>query len=494
MNTEKKSVLKTVFIWIFGFMAITACSFILAERSKCIINSDSLWHFKQGEKIVSDGILKTDTFSMHEGLKMTAHEWLYDVISFGIEKLCGYNGLLFMILLCSVGGFSLCIFSDRKNKYIVGKSIILIAFIFMGFGKSLSVIPDTIAVIFLILQLYLLKSKKMNLKKKMMINLVFVILLANLHGGMMSAYIIQYVVYIFVDIITASYTESFKKDLKGHVLLLTETIIAGLINPYGINIYLYGFHVIGSEASKVTSDWLPFSFNSMGEILIVMFFLLISILGNKRLLEFRKSDLQIYGICTLWFIFTLAHNRFINIFVYVFIMTVSVWSIDFISDKVIRNNPKLTSAALGLCTVVLGIIIFISTTSLISKRNLTVDEIVEDYVSDDIERYIEENESVVFNDQSIAGYLIYKDIPVFIDGRTDLYVKGFNNNDIAIEYQAAYYSPEIMKDICKKYGINTLIVKNNTVLHSIYINSTQWKKQIENTNVTLFSLVEENDN
>lgn len=472
---------------IFQIFTVFVISIILTDRSKCILDSDALWHIKQGERIIKEGVLRTDNFSIHKNLYMTAHEWLYDVLSYLVLKYSGYKGLFIAVIFASVLGFTLCIiYGSKKIKDIIGKTILLSALVLTGFSKKLFAIPDTFAVLFLILQMYFLRSDKLKFKTKLVINFFIVLILANIHGGMMAAYILQLTVLIFVDVIKF-YDDCFKKDFKQHLIILIETVLTGFINPYGLKIYMYGFYVIGSNASKITADWLPFSFNNLLEVIIVVGIIILSIIGNDKLFEFNKADLQSYGICTLWFIFMLTHNRFVNIFLYMFIMLSSGWVLNFIYQKV--QIPKiLEKITIFLSFIVFGGIFIISVFLIEKPKVNSISDITKDYITDEMKDYIKNNNSVVFNSQDIAGYLIYEDIPVFIDGRTDLYVKGFNKTNIASEYEAACYSSEIMDDLVDKYKINTLILNNNSISYEIYNNSTKWKITTKGPKTTLFSL------
>ena len=71
----------------------------------------------------------------------------------------------------------------------------------------------------------------------------------------------------------------------------------------------------------------------------------------------------------------------------------------------------------------------------------------------------------LYNEYDFGSYLIYKDIPVFIDSRSDLYTKSFNNkNDI---FNECMEITENYGRIFKKYNITHILIYKDTNLNQI---------------------------
>lgn len=84
----------------------------------------------------------------------------------------------------------------------------------------------------------------------------------------------------------------------------------------------------------------------------------------------------------------------------------------------------------------------------------------------------------LFNDFNYGSYLLFKDIPVFIDGRADVYDPQFNEleNDSFLDYMQAGSSQATFKNVLEKYQIT----------HAITTADSQFNQYLEsNENYTL---------
>lgn len=91
--------------------------------------------------------------------------------------------------------------------------------------------------------------------------------------------------------------------------------------------------------------------------------------------------------------------------------------------------------------------------------------------------YMEENldmEKVkLYNEYDFGSYLIYRDIPVFIDSRSDLYTKSFNHKtDI---FNECMHITENYGRIFKKYNITHILIYKDTDLNQILAASSNYE-------------------
>ena len=79
----------------------------------------------------------------------------------------------------------------------------------------------------------------------------------------------------------------------------------------------------------------------------------------------------------------------------------------------------------------------------------------------------------LYNEYDFGSYLIYQDIPVFIDSRSDLYTKPFNHqNDI---FDESMNITEKYGRVFKKYGITHILIYKDTNLNQILAVSSNYK-------------------
>src|SRR5258705_9768331 len=85
-------------------IALLSMFFVLAVRQCSLLDPDLWWHIKAGEQIVdTKNIPHTDDFSFTKnGAEWVAHEWLSEVLLYGIYRLTGLVGLVAIFSLLIV--------------------------------------------------------------------------------------------------------------------------------------------------------------------------------------------------------------------------------------------------------------------------------------------------------------------------------------------------------------------------------------------------------
>jgi hypothetical protein len=75
-----------------------------------------------------------------------------------------------------------------------------------------------------------------------------------------------------------------------------------------------------------------------------------------------------------------------------------------------------------------------------------------------------------FNDYMWGGYLIFKDIPVFIDGRSDVY---WRDSDVFQDHRDATRFLKYPMEIFDKYNVDQVIIDNKAPL-DFYLGRVGW--------------------
>lgn len=72
----------------------------------------------------------------------------------------------------------------------------------------------------------------------------------------------------------------------------------------------------------------------------------------------------------------------------------------------------------------------------------------------------------LFNDFNYGSYLLFKDIPVFIDGRADVYDPKFNGktDDVFLDYMKASSLEVWYEEVFRKYDITHIITLTSSKL------------------------------
>jgi len=80
----------------------------------------------------------------------------------------------------------------------------------------------------------------------------------------------------------------------------------------------------------------------------------------------------------------------------------------------------------------------------------------------------------VMNFYDWGGYLIYRRVPVFIDGRSDFYLYADENGTVFrdwVDYTTMKVYPE---EVAKKYGIEAVLLPKGSP-HEMYYEQSGWK-------------------
>ena len=154
-----------------------------------------------------------------------------------------------------------------------------------------------------------------------------------------------------------------------------------------------------------------------------------------------------------------------------------------ILGKILLENKFL------YCILILGIAIFSYSQFLNhSKEDFVMKK---DYPVDAV-RYIKNNLDYqnikLYNGYDYGSYLLFHDIPVFIDARCDLYLKEFNGMDYSIFDKMENISKNYEKDF-EKYEITHILVKKKEMLFLILSKDSHYKMLYNDKYFTLFERV-----
>lgn len=438
---------------------------------------DYWWHIKAGEYIVQNkSIPYNDVFSwfgIQENLHWYSHEWLSEIFIFIFStiKCGGYIFILFFTLL-----LFFLLYILNKNDYINNYLFTSIWIIIGGviFFYVIAPRPHMISFILLVITISILIKYKNNENLKTIWFIPIVSFLwANFHGGSSN---LPYVL-TFIILITGLFEFRVNK-LKGKKLTLTQiktliiiiiaSILAICINPHGFDMIFYPYENMNdSYMLSIISEWRCPDLKNIGdyyifgEIAIIIFAFI-----------FTKEDilLEDFVLNGAFIYLSLKSVRF-SALLYI-ISTFTIFKYVYFKEHLLTLN--LDKIMIRLITLIGGlcVLFYIMVAPTILKEPLA-----KNIPENVIELIKKENPKKLYNDYDFGGYLIYKDIKVFVDGRADLYSR-YNLKD-AINLSALNGSPN---EIINKYKFDLFVIKNDCPL-AYYLN--------DNSNYT--KLIEDND-
>ncbi len=92
----------------------------------------------------------------------------------------------------------------------------------------------------------------------------------------------------------------------------------------------------------------------------------------------------------------------------------------------------------------------------------------------------------IYNSYNTGSYLMFNDIPNFIDSRLDVYCSEFNNTDIFYDYVQLLTSNEHYENIFKKYNFSHILLENSSYFMPYISIDPNYKLLYEDENFSLF--------
>jgi len=486
----ERNIHKERFIKILLFILI----FIMAIRLP--LDSDFWWHIRTGQLSVINNspVLQDLTSFTVFSQPWINHSWLSQVIYFEIFELLGYLGvMIFVAFLATLSIFF--VFLRLKSNVLTNSFVVILCALTVAVVWSPR--PQLISLLFFSILLYVIEEIQFKKNLYVYIWVLFLFLLwGNLHAGFSIGiiYLLGKLCGKFLDILFSDQTEN--KVVKKDILLLIGVIISSslvvLINPNGINIWKVQFNTISIPSlQNLIPEWASPNFHELYQQPFLWIWLL--------LIFFLMRNKSKYSFETIIPLIILGGLGFISRRNYVYF---SIFAIPILGDEINRffdysknhvNWIGKINARLGkanklpdfrftkiinltmvaiLIFVIFGKIIFLGSPVVYQsylEKSYPV-EIVNILNEKDLQNL------KCLNSYTWGGYLSWEipELPIFIDGRTDLY-----GEKIIQDWLVIVNASENWKTELEKYQINCIILEpERPIVNQLKVNS--WKLIYEN--------------
>lgn len=252
-------------------------------------------------------------------------------------------------------------------------------------------------------------------------------------------------------------------------------IFTGLLTPLKDMPYTYTWRIMKGNTTKNVSEHLPLT-------LIDNKPLLISLAGTIALLAFTKvkirmRDLFFISGLTLLALMTRRQVSMLAIFGG-FVLARMITEIFEMYDK--EGLDELLKYMTSISGEILTIILVFSLCYIQYKPRMKEEFINKSSYPVDATEWIKENidtsKMKIFNDYNYGSYMLFKDIPVFIDSRCDLYTpefngeynkktKKFDGQDIFSDFMSVSSIGTYYETKFDEYEITHVITKNNSKIN-----------------------------
>ena len=397
------------------------------------VDPDLWWHLKTGQVILSQGLPRVDIFSFTmAGTPWTTHEWLSEVIMWWLYAHAGgLPALSIVFALIAVLTFGLVYFTCA-GRPALALPLTLLAFWTTRFLWGAR--PQIFNILMLALVLWLMeqvRQKKFSLKALYVLP-VLILLWANLHSGYLMGLAVLGV-YLAGDLLQIFLWKSEegtfgRTGLKCLGIIFPLCILASLVNPSGYRLWLYPFETLGSQMmQRFILEWKApdFHFWNYKPFMISMGLGAVAFMASSR--RRNIAEMIFYGGAMAAGLISRRHIPFFAVVAFPILSRAfldcfqtekarAFWSGSAFSSKL---APGFRIFNLFLVAVCLFFAAFVAQKVLAGND----EKIREKYPVAAIKFLKEKGFSVRhgFNEYVWGGYMLWSDLPVFMDGRVDMY-------------------------------------------------------------------------
>jgi hypothetical protein len=389
-------------------------------------DADTYWHLAAGRWIVSHGsIPRTDPFSHSmPGAPWTAHEWLSEVVMAQLRAAFGWSGLIGMVAVCAALAYALItrFLLDRMQPV---HALGFVALVFFMTKSHMLARPHILTWPLIAWWVSTLLRCVERRESPPLLLAALIVPWANLHGSFVLA--LAFAVAFAVEAITSAADGKRATVAWAWARFIAAASLLSLVTPHGIEGWRFAAHVTTMSALHTIREWQPPRGPAAYPLeLFLGIVVALALAGKLRITLWRI--VLLLGLSHM----ALKHGRYISILGLTApllmargfggsfgtapspgdVSTLDRWFAN-LARPMERLPAALTVVAVGSLIIVMGL----------SRSRAPIAE-----VSPAAALAAARAAGVVgpvWNAYDFGGYLIDQGIPVFIDGRADMYGDDF---------------------------------------------------------------------
>lgn len=279
-------------------------------------DDDVFWHLATGRYIVETGTVpSTDVFGfVTEGQEWMPFEWGWDLITYGLYNIGGYNAISIFRTINFLAVFGILYLVMQRFK--VSFNVSMLVMILMAFGTidRLTPRPHIMSYLFFCILIFIITDYKyfrQNYKVLYFLPLIF-LLWANIHMGIIAG-MFFFGIYVISELILffrKSSSALSKADITRLLLIVVASVLVMLINPNSLQTYIYAYDHTQMKMLETINEWRS-PFNDMFDGSFVTIIYKIFLFGGILILyyAFKKKDLFIGLLVTGFAIYSVRAVR-----------------------------------------------------------------------------------------------------------------------------------------------------------------------------------------
>jgi hypothetical protein len=460
------------------------------------IDPDMWWHLRTGQVVLQQGVPQTDLFSYtvphHEWI---VQQWLTDVLMWQAYRLAGLPGLMLLFAAVITAAFGL-VYSVAAGRPYLASFVTLLAF--LAAALPLGVRPQMVNVFFLALFVHLLEGYKDGRYRRQTLYLLplLTLLWANMHSGFLAgvAFLAVYTTGEALGLLFGPRDERNLAwvDVRLLAILLAAGLAASLINPHGYKLTLFPLYTLGSSAIQQNIlEWRSPDFHSS----YFWFFGLALALGVLSWLWSPRrptwTELLLFGGTAAAGLLSARH---IPLFAVTAVPIIARHLYAVLAgtpwERLLRpaplapppSRPQAATNWMLLFLILFGAAIWVA------DRLATNAQMIERAFPVAAVDFLEESglaQARVYNHYDWGGYLIWRGIPVFVDGRTEVY-----GDDFFLYYLQTFNLSESWRQPLDDFAVEYVLMKRTSPLATLLAVSPDWRDFYRDEVATIYVRVD----
>jgi hypothetical protein len=459
-----------IFVLLVALLLLLYIVFIPGGR--LLVDSDLYWHIATGRKIWQSGSFpQVDEFShTFRGHPWIARDWLGDLSFFGAYSLLGWRG----VVMITGGAIALAyallfLMLARTMRLTVAISVAVVALALSGSHLHVrtQIFGDALIVVWVAA---LVRAVDAKTSPSLML-LPVMTLWANVHGSFVAG--LALTVALAAEAVFESPSRERLLVARRWAVFLVAAVGAACMTPYGARPFLMAYQVIGAnEAKPYLDEWRAVSFQAAPITLFsVLALVFLALLNGVKIRICRLTILLLiaaYMLTALRFIFLF------NIIAPLLLATPLTRQFRFLrlSEQIATQPQFFTTMSqlgrrglyrtYGIIAIIILVIGFRGD-SVKPSRQISPEGAV-DYI------FAHNLHGDIYNFYDFGGYLIFRGLPTFIDGRT----VGFGGGFITENRTIISNRPREFIGYLDKYHISIGLVAPNSIESQEFRASSDW--------------------
>jgi hypothetical protein len=457
---------------------ITIFVLLFALATRIPLDTDTWWHLRSAEHTLTRGMIYADPFShTMDGQPWTNHSWLSQIILLGAWRLAGDTGLAVYTALLATLGMYMVYRMSSGSIYIRALALILGAATAAVFWSPR---PQMMSFFLSTVLLYILYLYKYRATDRLWFIPPLMALWGNLHAGFSIGFILlggTIAGEILGNLFARGSADLIAwRGIRKLIIVGIVSLAALLLNPYGLQMLLVPFQTVSIGAlSAYIQEWQSPNFQGRETwSFVVLLLLTFGAAGASS----RRLNWTDFLLCAGTAFMALLAGRNIALFAVVAtpVLTRHVDAIlserGWVITPLKRVNPRM-----GILNAVLLVLVCVGALAKViwTLTPIQVAEAKADVLPIASTDYLRQHPpaGTLFNSYNWGGYLMYAapDIPVFVDGRTDLY------GDVLLNrYLQAASGGDEWRAVLDEYDVTAVMIEPNSGLGLALRTAEDWQE------------------